>query len=266
MSAAWGAMMWKEWREQRWRYGVGTLLLAGLSFSVIRAQVVPLIDALLLIYAIVGLGTCVFYATGSVATERADGTWDFLVARPIELGSLLRSKWLVGAAALLAGLLLATVAAHVAAESRNLFRLPAPPAAPRGLSAPLVQMWESRSAGGLWSAAGAASVALLAWYTTLFLLLTRARNELHAGLGGLLLTIAALAWLVQFTFAHDPEINATWRCVLWQSCMLNPLAAGVFAFDRPAAFALAVALALLLWIATPVWVMGRIRLDGRVSR
>jgi len=265
MMRPWRALLWKEWREQRWRCALGTLVLATLSASLVRAQLVTLPEAAVMIFWPIGLLLAIFLAMGSVATERADGTWPFLRARPVGPAFILRIKWAAGAAYLAGALLIAAGAAHVAAWSRGLFDLPAPPpelAASMSAAVPL-----PNSPAWLWNLVFLALVALLAWYTVLFFLLTRARDELHAGIGGVLLTLACLAWLLQLFMASLGEgwLSAPVRGILWMSCLLNPLSP-LALLEAPLGYRLlATAIALGVWIAGPVWLVGRLERAGRLS-
>jgi hypothetical protein len=269
------ALMWKEWREQRWRCVLGTLVLTTISAGLVRAQLMTLAEALTLTFGFLGLLLAIFLAMGSVATERADGTWAFYTARPIRRATILRVKWLVGAVYLTFALLFAGAAAHAAAASRRLFDVAALPAELQGLYPTLIPA--GNSAAWLWTVVGLALVSFLALYTVLFFVLTRARDELHAGLGGVLLTMVCLAWLIQYKFAHtstieldmtngwDPQnmiIFETIPTVLWYSSLLNPLSPLVFIFEPPGNRVLAVVVVSVLWIFGPLWLAGRLERRG----
>lgn len=258
------ALLWKEWREQRWRGVLSVLVLTTLSASLVRAQLVSLPEAVLLLFGPVGLLLAIFLAMGSVATERQDGTWDFLRAQPAGPASILRTKWLVGAVQLAVAFLIAGLAAHLAAWSRGLYDLPPPPGVAGG---PGWGLGLGNSAEALWRFVMTALVSMLAWYTVLFFILTRARNELHAGLGGLLLTIVALAWLLQYVFARTlrEEYNAVLTTVFWGGSVLNPLSPLPFLLGEswPATL-LAPGLALLLWLIATLWLVGWLERAGRL--
>ena len=259
------ALLWKEWREQGWRCILGTLVLTTLSASLVRAQLVTMPEAVVLVFGPLGLILAIFLAMGSVATERADGTWHFLRAQPIAAAHILRVKWLVGAVDLVITFLIAGSAAYLAAWSRGLFDLPPPPAnlGPQFTGAlPL-----GNSAAWLWTLVLLALVSMLAWYTVLFFILTRARNELHAGLGGILLTLACLAWLLQYPLSDTATSDGERALAnaLWTSGLLNPLSPIVFIFESAACQLLAAAIALLLWTAGPVWLIGRLDRAGRLT-
>lgn len=258
------ALLWKEWREQRWRCLLGTLVMATISASLVRAQIVMLPEAVVLVFGPLGLMLAIFLAMGSVATERDDETWDFLIARPIDRARILRLKWLVGAVYLVAALLIAGVAAHAAAASRGLFSIaPVPP--------DLAEQFPSlvppgNSAGWMWTLVLLSAVSMLAWYTVLFFLLTRARNELHAGLGGVLLTLACLAWLLQYPMSRTLTYSsdAVTPHVLWTCALFNPLSPIAFLFEPAMYRLLTVLIALLVWTLGPLWLIGR--LERRRSR
>ncbi len=259
------ALLWKELREQGWRFLLGALVLTSLSASLVRAQLVTIAEATMLVFGPLGLILTIFFAMGSVATERADGTWPFLVARPIRRATVLRVKWLAGAIGLVASFMIAAAAAHWAASSRHLFSLPPVPPEVRAVAPNMVP--EGNSAAWLWGIAGLSTVSMLAWYTTLFFLLTRARDELHAGLGGILLTLGAIAWALQYLFSGAAGFYHDWpsvQRVFWVSSLLNPISPLVFSFDSHIAQALALAWALLFWTAGPVWLVGRLESAGRI--
>ena len=257
-----GALLWKEWREQRWRCVLGTLVLTTISAGLVRAQLMMMTEAVWFTFGTLGLLLAVFLAMGSVATERADGTWSFYTARPIRRVDILRAKWLIGAAHLTVALLLAGIAAHLAAFSRGLFDVTAPPP----LSAPELRMLFStgNSAGWLWMMVLLAWASLLAWYTVLFFVLTRARNELHAGLGGVLLTLACLAWLLQLPMAYEEGrwVDSPIARGLWASSLVNPLSPLAFGVLPTAAKWLAVAIALPLWVGGTHWLATRLEKRG----
>ena len=257
------ALLWKEWREQRWRCVLGTLVLTTISAGLVRAQLMTLAEALMLTFGILGLLLAIFLAMGSVATERADGTWAFYTARPISRAVILRVKWLVGAAYLTFALLFAGAAAHAAASSRRLFDVAALPESWQDLYPALIS--GGNSAAWLWTVVGLALVSMLALYTVLFFILTRARDELHAGLGGVLLTMVCLAWLVQYMIAYSKisDADSAWFArACWYSTLFNPLSPFVFIFESPGCRWLAVGVATALWICGPLWLAGRLERRG----
>jgi len=125
----------------------------------------------------------------------------------------------------------------------------------------------ANTAGWLWRSVLLSAAAMLAWYTALFFVLTRARNELHAGLGGVLLTLAVLAWALQYGLAkHEELVPAFHRLVAgvaWVSTLFNPLGSLLFVFEPLRYQLLAIAVALLLWTAGPLWLVGRLEKVGR---
>jgi hypothetical protein len=258
-----GALWWKEWREQRWRLMLATLVLATFSASLVRAQLMPTMESVLFTFGPLGLLLTIFLAMGSVATERADGTWPFLIAQPLRRATILRTKWAVGAVHLVSAFLLAGAAAHWAAWSRGLFTLPEWPLPRRDTPFPP----GGNSAAFVWGVVLLATVSMLAWYTVLFFILTRARNELHAGLGGLLLTLVALLALAQLGFAHmSPDecfFTDRVRTVFWITGLLNPLSPLAALADPRHIQVLASGIAVTLWTAAPVWLIGRLEAPGR---
>lgn len=219
----WTTLARKEWREQRWRFLLGTVVLTGMLAGMLRAQVIPPSEAAMAIYWPVGVALAVFLAMGPVATERADRTWEFLVAQPISRADVLFVKWGVGLAQLICMMAIATAAGGLALWSRGFH---GPPSWLVSADVAETSLWNVKALldtatqhplAWLFRIGAAATVALASWYTPLFLILTRARNEFTAALGGLLLTIALHFWLAQFLAALHVGF-------LIVPAMLNPLA------------------------------------------
>jgi hypothetical protein len=254
----------KEWQEQRWRFFLGTTVLSGLLAGLLRAQIIPNGEAALLIYGPVGLVMVVFLAMGSVASERADRTWEFLTVQPVSRAQVLRSKWMMGLAQLAGMMVIATLAGMAAMASRGFRRVPKEFAYDnfsnvRNLSHLLTGAHPLETIGVF---ALVATISLACWYTPLFFLLTRARQEFTAALGGISLTIALLVWLIQLLPAGkswDFERTVTlYQAALFCTGLLNPLSPLVVAF--PGVFAPLLPVLLLaqagLWIVLPVWLVG----------
>lgn len=247
------ALLWKEWREQRWRCVLGVVVMATLAGSLVRALIMPAAESVILVFGPIGLVLTVFIAMGNVAAERDAGTWNFLLARPVARANLLRTKWLVGAAFVVGMYLLAGAAAHLAAASRGIFDMPET----QIYSGKAFETWiNASSPAWLWNVVGSAAVSMLAWYTVLFFVLTRARNELHAGLGGLLLSIGLVAWALQYPMSKAFEITGDAR-LFWYTSLLNPAAPLITIAEPLGLRAVVFLIAIGVWIVFPVWVIGR---------
>ena len=98
-----------------------------------------------------------------------------------------------------------------------------------------------------------ATIALACWYTPLFMVLARARNEFTAALGGILLTLALHIWLAQFLAAYQVRF-------LIAPAMLNPIAP-LAVLIHPEYIHWRAWICLthsVIWIALPVLAMRRI--------
>ena len=253
----------KEWQEQRWRFFLGTTVLSGLLAGLLRAQIIPNGEAALLIYGPVGLVMVVFLAMGSVASERADRTWEFLTVQPVSRARLLRAKWAMGLAQLTGMMAIATAAGMVAMASRGFRRMPKEFAYDnfsnvRNFSHLLTGAHRLETIGVF---ALVATISLAWWYTPLFFLLTRARQEFTAALGGIFLTIALLVWLIQRPAGGSNDFTGTvsfYQASLSCSGLLNPLSPLVVGLSEdfspflPALLVVQVG----LWIVLPVWMVG----------
>jgi ABC-2 family transporter protein len=257
------ALLRKEWEEQRWRFFLGATVLSGLLVGLLRAQIIPNGEAALLIYGPVGLVMVVFLAMGSVASERADRTWEFLTVQPVSRARLLRAKWAMGVAQLAGMMAIATTAGMIAMASRGFRRWPE------------FEYEEIRYRSNFFHLltgahplqtiavfALVATISLACWYTPLFFLLTRARQEFTAALGGIFLTIALLVWLIQLSAGGGSrDFGGTlsfYQMVLLCTGLLNPLSPVIVGFSEEFWPFLPVLLLLQigLWILLPVWLVG----------
>ncbi|MBN1341448.1 MAG: ABC transporter permease subunit [Phycisphaerae bacterium] len=255
------AMFGKEWREQRWRFFLATIVMTALLAGLLRAQIIPYGEAALLIYWPVGCLMVIFLAMGSVASERADRTWEFLVAQPVTRADVLLTKWAVGAAQLVGMFVIATVAGLWAIWSRQpaanlyqdygpwLYKLASAESAEAFLQA-LSQV--SPLAWVAWLAV-AATGSMLCLYTPMFLILTRARNEFTAGLGGVFLIIVAHLWLLQV------GVLVFRRQWIWLPSVINPLTPLLLAVHPVAALLgpVLVPLYVFIWVFVLLWLFRR---------
>ena len=254
------ALWYKEWRTQRWRFFLGTIVLSGLLAGMLRAQIIPNNEAALLIYWPVGVLMTIFLAMGPVASEKADRTWEFLVAQPVSRADALYVKWAVGVVQLIGMMAIATGCGILAMWSRGfsgqatVFAFIEKGRWPE-FNRIVVEWITGHPAAGLCLVAVPSVVALACWYTPLFFILTRARNEFAAALGGILLTIALHAWLVQIWLAEPVEEHP----ILAISALLNPLLTLVIAVTPglPKWLLLGMPLYIVLWILVPLFLVRR---------
>lgn len=269
------ALAHKEWLEQRWRFALGSLVLSALLAGMLRAQIIPSNEAAVLIYWPVGVLLAIFMAMGSVATERADRTWEFLIAQPVSRADVLLAKWRAGLWQLLAIIAIATIAGALALWSRGSRVLPMQL---DGYSPPTntvnqVLGWSPAEHGIWWRVFNAlaavqvtapilwlgivgfvSAVSLACWYTPLFFILSRARNEFAAGLGGILLAIVAHVWLLQFAAT---AFGSQW--LFWPS-LANPLAPLALIWSPQSAVFLPALMAIhvLVWLVLPCVIVRRV--------
>jgi ABC-2 family transporter protein len=240
------ALLRKEWREQRWRFFLGTMVLSGLLAGLLRAQIVPSLEAAVLIYGPVGLLLVIFLAAAPIAGERADRTWEFLVAQPVSRYDVLRAKWAMGVIQLAGTMVTATAAGLLAMWSRGFRVMPRTPwsDASTGYDA-LVAWWVTHPALSLCAFAAVATIGLICWFTPLCLLLARAHNEFTAALGGVLLSVALLLWLAEFSLGSK---------LLLVTALFNPLSPLVLIFGWSALLTLVTIPAhLAIWVVLPLW-------------
>ena len=78
----WAALLRKEWCEQRWRFFLGTIVLSGLLAGLLRAQIIPPLEAAALIYGPVGLILVIFFAAGPVPVNEPTVPGSFWQSNP----------------------------------------------------------------------------------------------------------------------------------------------------------------------------------------
>jgi hypothetical protein len=248
------ALLRKEWHEQRWRFFLGLIVFSGLVAGMLRAQLVPSNEAAVLLYGPVGLVFVIFLAAGPVAAERADRTWEFLIAQPVSRAEVLRAKWAIGVMQLAATMSIGTVAGLLAMWSRGFRIMPKVPGSSTEFSAESAAWLETRPALSLCAFAVVGTIALICWFTPLCLMLARARNEFAAALGGVLLTMALLLWLLQLGVGDK---------ALLVVAALNPLSPLFLLSSRGAVFLpFLLFVHIVLWVVLPVRYLG----SGRIEK
>jgi len=200
--AVWAALLRKEWCEQRWRFFLATVVVSGLLAGLLRAQIISSVEAEILFYGPVGLILAIFFAAGPVSGERADRTWEFLAVQPVSRSDIILSKWAMGMLLLVGTMMVSTVAGLAAMWSRGIRMMP-DVYAYYGQGQQFPTWSTTHPALALCVYGAAATITMICWFTPLYLLLARARNEFTATLGGICLTIVALLWLAQIMVQID---------------------------------------------------------------
>ena len=90
------ALVWKEWREQRWKLGFGGVMLASFTGSLLAARLTTPDEAVLVIWVLGGGLLALYSAMGVFATERSEGTTLFLAAKPVAGWQVFWCKWVMG--------------------------------------------------------------------------------------------------------------------------------------------------------------------------
>jgi len=91
------SLIWKEWREQRWKLVLGAVALGTFTWIGLRTRLVQDSGILLMSAVFGGLGLAVFVAMDLVAAERADGSLGALLKLPVRPWKVLLVKLGVGA-------------------------------------------------------------------------------------------------------------------------------------------------------------------------
>lgn len=89
-------ILWKEWREQRWKLVFGTVMLLSFTGSFLAAQVGTRQELALAIWILGGLVLALYSAMGVFAPEHDEGTVLFLLSKPVPAWQVFLSKWFMG--------------------------------------------------------------------------------------------------------------------------------------------------------------------------
>ncbi len=156
----WHSLVWKEWREQRWRLWFGVALLATFTVIGLRTRIIPDESIIAMTVLIGGLFLPLMVAMGLVAPERADGTIVRLLALPVPAWHVLAVKAVVGTAVCVAPIIASALLALLMAKDREL-------------------SWGDMTF--MYAMATGMSVAMFAWFTAAGV---RQPSEARAGLVG----------------------------------------------------------------------------------
>ncbi len=89
-------LFWKEWHEQRWKLGFGSIILMSFVAISLRARLLPDEQVVFTVVAIAVLLLPVLVSMGLVAPERADGSLQSLRAMPVSAWTIMTIKILIG--------------------------------------------------------------------------------------------------------------------------------------------------------------------------
>lgn len=90
------ALLWKEYREQRWKLAFGTVMLLFVTGSLLAARLASGREIVMVVWVLGGLVLALYSAMGVLAPERTNGTTLFLAARPVRAWESFAAKWLMG--------------------------------------------------------------------------------------------------------------------------------------------------------------------------
>jgi hypothetical protein len=112
-------LVWKEWREQRWRIGFGCVVLCAFALIGLRTRAVDDQSILIGTCAIGVLLLPILAAAGLIPAERDEGTLRLLLSLPVAPWKVLAAKTLMGAALCAVPLAAASVVSVAVARGRE---------------------------------------------------------------------------------------------------------------------------------------------------
>jgi ABC-type transport system involved in multi-copper enzyme maturation permease subunit len=104
-------LLWKEWREQRWKLAFGVVILVGFTAVGLRTRILPDDAVVTLGAGFGGIAFALLAVMGTVAADRYEGTLGQLLALPVRSWVVLLVKTVVGLAVCLGPLVAASILA-----------------------------------------------------------------------------------------------------------------------------------------------------------
>ncbi len=113
-------LLWKEWHEQAWKLGFGCVVLAAMALIGLRSRVLP-DETMIMWVCFIGLLLLPILAvTGLIPAERAENSFESLLALPVHPRKILAAKTLMGMLLVALPLIAAGAVSFVVAANREL--------------------------------------------------------------------------------------------------------------------------------------------------
>ncbi|MFA5863968.1 MAG: hypothetical protein WC975_04695 [Phycisphaerae bacterium] len=90
------AIVWKEWREMRWRIAFGTILLNFVLLALLRARIANDTEVSVMVWFAGGMVLAILSAMGPFAPETTQHTWTFYLSKPVDIWKVTLVKWFIG--------------------------------------------------------------------------------------------------------------------------------------------------------------------------
>ncbi len=113
------SLLQKEWLEQRWKIAFATVILAGYTTISLRARIMPddQIYYMGIIFSSVLLP--IFASMSIVATERANRTFNTLIALPVSPKKIIAAKLIISSLIILIPILISAILSLIIAGNRE---------------------------------------------------------------------------------------------------------------------------------------------------
>ncbi len=92
----WRSLFWKEWREQRWKAALNTLVIAAFCTIGLRTRVTSDQQILFVAWFLAAIKLPLFVSVGLIAAERSEGSARLLFSLPTSKWHVLAAKTLIG--------------------------------------------------------------------------------------------------------------------------------------------------------------------------
>ena len=91
-----GPLIWKEWREQRWKMAFGMVMLAFFTGSLLAARLTTDREIIIIVWVLGSLILSLYSAMGVFAPETTNRTKTFLSSKPLQSWEIFFGKWFFG--------------------------------------------------------------------------------------------------------------------------------------------------------------------------
>jgi hypothetical protein len=113
-------LIWKEWHEQSWKLGFGCLVLSALALIGLRSRIVS-DESMMMTVCFMGIALLpVLSSTGLIPAERAEGSFESLLALPVTPRKILMAKTEMGIVLCAGPMVAAAIVSLLAAGGREM--------------------------------------------------------------------------------------------------------------------------------------------------
>ena len=224
-------LIWKEWHEQSWKLAFGCIVLSAFAVIGLRSRIVADLALVSYVCAIGVLILPITSATGLFPAERAEGSFESLIAMPIQPWKILLAKTISGVVLCAGPLAVAAVFSVWIAGDRET---------------------PAEEVLALYEQSALSSVSLLVWMMAFSI---RLPNEGRAAL--LSMGVLVIWGVITWSMFHSEYLRDTHALAFTRWISVTPFGwFFVISYEPPAGYSLAVNALIQGTILVAVWALG----------